>query len=73
MFLPAPEARAVFDQINEVYGKIEGLETRDRQPELGQAGELAFGSAPSVAQFIVARAVSRSAGGSPSSTSTSTC
>ena len=27
VFLPAPEARAVFEQINEVYGKIEGLET----------------------------------------------
>lgn len=57
VFLPAPEARAVFDQINEVYGKIEGLETAIANLGSGQSGALAFGSAPSVAQFIVARAV----------------
>jgi DNA-binding transcriptional LysR family regulator len=57
VFLPAPEARAVFDQINEVYGKIEGLETAIANLSSGESGELAFGSAPSVAQFIVARAV----------------
>jgi DNA-binding transcriptional LysR family regulator len=57
VFLPAPEARAVFDQIHEVYGKIEGLETAIANLGSGQSGALAFGSAPSVAQFIVARAV----------------
>jgi DNA-binding transcriptional LysR family regulator len=57
VFLPAPEARAVFDQINEVYGKIEGLETAIGNLNSGKSGELAFGSVPSVAQFIVARAV----------------
>ncbi len=57
VFLPAPEARAVFDQINEVYGKIEGLDTAIANLSSGELGELAFGSAPSVAQFIVARAV----------------
>lgn len=56
VFLPAPEARAVFDQINEVYGKIEGLETAIANLTSGESGALAFGSAPSVAQFIVARA-----------------
>ena len=57
VFLPAPEARAVFDQINEVYGKIEGLETAIGNLNSGKSGALAFGSVPSVAQFIVARAV----------------
>lgn len=57
VFLPAPEARAVFDQINEVYGKIEGLGTAIANLSSGQSGALAFGSAPSVAQFIVPRAV----------------
>lgn len=57
VFLPAPEARAVFDQIHEVYGKIEGLETAIANLSSGQSGALAFGSVPSVAQFIVARAV----------------
>ncbi len=56
VFLPAPEARAVFEQINEVYGKIEGLETAIARLNSGDSGALAFGSAPSVAQFIVARA-----------------
>jgi DNA-binding transcriptional LysR family regulator len=57
VFLPAPEARAVFDQINEVYGKIEGLETAIGNLSSGKSGELAFGAVPSVAQFIVPRAV----------------
>ena len=57
VFLPAPEARAVFDQINEVYGKIEGLETAIANLNSGDSGALAFGSVPSVAQFILARAV----------------
>jgi DNA-binding transcriptional LysR family regulator len=57
VFLPAPEARGVFDQINEVYGKMEGLETAIANLSSGQSGALAFGSVPSVAQFIVARAV----------------
>lgn len=56
VFLPAPEARAVFEQINEVYGKIEGLQTAISKLNSGESGALAFGSAPSVAQFIVARA-----------------
>lgn len=57
IFLPAPEARAVFDQIHEVYSKIEGLETAIANLNSGGSGALAFGSAPSVAQFILARAV----------------
>jgi DNA-binding transcriptional LysR family regulator len=56
VFLPAPEARAVFDQINEVYGKIEGLDTAIANLSSGESGALAFASVPSVAQFIVARA-----------------
>ena len=56
VFLPAAEARAVFEQINEVYGKIEGLDTAIARLNSGEFGALAFGSAPSVAQFIVARA-----------------
>ena len=58
-FLPAAEARAVFDQINEVYAKIAGLETALGRLASGASGALAFGSAPSVAQFIVARAAMR--------------
>lgn len=54
VFLPAPEARAVFDQIHEVYSKVEGLETAIANLTSGARAELAFGSAPSVAQFILA-------------------
>ena len=57
VFLPAPEARAVFDQINEVYGKIEGLETAIGNLNSGKSGALAFGSVP------VGGAVHRGAGG----------
>jgi DNA-binding transcriptional LysR family regulator len=42
LFLPAPEARAVFDQINEVYGKIEGLQTAIANLSSGESGALAF-------------------------------
>jgi DNA-binding transcriptional LysR family regulator len=56
-FLPAPEARAVFDQINEVYAKMEGLETAIGNLGSGAAGELALAAVPSIAQFILPRAV----------------
>ena len=46
----------MFEQINEVYGKIEGLQTAIARLNSGDSGALAFRSAPSVAQFIVARA-----------------
>ncbi|MFS4437688.1 LysR family transcriptional regulator [Paracoccaceae bacterium GXU_MW_L88] len=54
-FLPAPEARRVFDQINEVFGKMDGLEAALSDLKSGKSGLLAFGSVPSVAQFMVAR------------------
>lgn len=56
VFLPAAEAQGVFDQINEVYSRIAGLDTAIANLNSGSSGSLAFGSAPSVAQFIVARA-----------------
>lgn len=56
-FLPAPEARAVFDQINEVYAKMEGLEAAIGNLGSGEAGELALAAVPSIAQFILPRAV----------------
>lgn len=56
LFLPAPEARAVFDQIHEVYSKVEGLDTAIANLTSGALASLALGSAPSVAQFILARA-----------------
>jgi DNA-binding transcriptional LysR family regulator len=55
VFLPAPEARAVFDQIHEVYSKVEGLEAAVANLNSGARAALAFGAAPSVAQFIIAR------------------
>jgi DNA-binding transcriptional LysR family regulator len=55
VFLPAPEARAVFDQIHEVYSKVEGLDTAIANLTSGARAALAFGAAPSVAQFITAR------------------
>ena len=55
VFLPAPEARAVFDHVHEVYSKVEGLDTAIANLTSGAQAALAFGSAPSVAQFIIAR------------------
>ncbi|QDL92421.1 LysR family transcriptional regulator [Paroceanicella profunda] len=57
LFVPAAEAQAVFDQINEVYLKIEGLDFALDNLRKGRDAELAFGSVPSIAQFMVSRAV----------------
>lgn len=57
VFIPASEAQAIFDQINAVYEKVEGLEYAFDSLKKGRDAALAFGSVPSIAQFIVARAV----------------
>ncbi|WP_118135072.1 LysR family transcriptional regulator [Oceanicella sp. SM1341] len=57
LFVPAAEAKLVFDQIHEVYLKVEGLDFALDNLRKGRGAELAFGSVPSIAQFMVSRAV----------------
>ena len=57
LFVPSVEARRVFDQIREVYKGVENLQGSIASLKQGQDVALSFASAPSVAQFIAARAI----------------
>lgn len=57
LFLPSVEASRVFDQIREVYRGVENLQQAVGSLQKGQDVRLAFASAPSIAQFIAARAL----------------
>ncbi|WP_299906698.1 LysR family transcriptional regulator [uncultured Paracoccus sp.] len=56
-FIPSVEAGAVFEQISNVYKGVENLQLAINSLEKGEDVRLAFASAPSVAQFIAARAI----------------
>jgi len=56
-FIPSVEAGPVFDQISAVYKGVENLQVAIESLEKGENVKLAFASAPSVAQFIAARAM----------------
>ncbi|AUH33943.1 LysR family transcriptional regulator [Paracoccus tegillarcae] len=56
-FIPSVEAGPVFAQISTVYKDVENLQIAIDSLEKGQDVRLAFASAPSVAQFIAARAM----------------
>ncbi|AJE44872.1 LysR family transcriptional regulator [Celeribacter indicus] len=57
LFVPSVEAQAVFDQIRAVYKGVENLQLALDSLRKGEDVELSFASAPSVAQFIAARAI----------------
>ncbi|OCX67340.1 LysR family transcriptional regulator [Thioclava sp. SK-1] len=56
-FVPSVEASKVFDQVREVYKGVENLQMALTSLQKGEDVRLAFASAPSVAQFIAARAI----------------
>lgn len=57
LFVPSVEARPIFDQIRLVYKDVENLSLAIASLKRGEDAGLAFASAPSIAQFIAARAV----------------
>lgn len=59
LFVPSMEAGRVFDQIREVYKGVENLQQAVGALQQGDDVRLAFASAPSIAQFIAARALQR--------------
>jgi len=59
LFVPSVEASKVFDQIREVYKGVENLQTALDSMQKGEDVHLAFASAPSIAQFVAARAIGR--------------
>ena len=56
-FVPSVEAEAVFDQIGRIHRDVENLGHTLDALHRGETTELAIASAPSIAQFIAARAV----------------
>lgn len=56
-FVPSVEAGAVFEQIGRVYRDIENLSHAIDSLHRGETTELRLASAPSIAQFVAARAV----------------
>lgn len=57
VFVPAPEAHAIFEMLNQVYRQVENLNAAVTSVQKGQDFALSFASAPSIAQFIAARAI----------------
>ncbi|MER5173620.1 LysR family transcriptional regulator [Thioclava sp. GXIMD2076] len=57
LFVPSVEAQAVFDQIRTVYKDVANLQLALDSLKKGENVALAFGSAPSVAQFVAPRAI----------------
>jgi DNA-binding transcriptional LysR family regulator len=56
-FVPTPEARDVFTQLQEVHKKLDDLQYSITQLGRGQDVELSIGSVPSIAHVMVPRAV----------------
>ena len=57
LFVPAPEATRVFEMIHLLHRQMQNLNAAVGSLKKGQDARLGFASAPSVAQFIAARAV----------------
>lgn len=57
LFVPAPEARAIFGMVHEVHRQVENLNAAVSALRRGGETALAFATAPSVAQVIAARAI----------------
>ncbi|HEX9856738.1 MAG TPA: LysR family transcriptional regulator [Paracoccaceae bacterium] len=57
LFLPATEAHSIFEMIHQVYGQMENLNAAVSSLQKGEDVRLSFASAPSIAQFIAARAI----------------
>lgn len=56
-YVPAEEARTIFEQINDVHRKIDNLQFAIDRLSRGADVELQFGSVPSIANVMVPRAV----------------
>lgn len=57
LFLPSAEAHAMFEMVHQVYRQMTNLNEAVSSLKKGEEFTLAFASAPSIAQFIAARAI----------------
>jgi DNA-binding transcriptional LysR family regulator len=58
-YVPTPEARNIFDLLDNVYRKVEDLQVAVDRLGKGEGRELSFASVPSIANVMVPRAVER--------------
>ena len=56
-FVPAAEAHGLFEMVHQVYRQFENLNAAVTSLQKGEDVRLSFASAPSIAQFIAARAI----------------
>ena len=56
-YLPTPEAKDIFNQINTVYDKVEDLQYVIRRLNRGADSELRIGSVPSISNVMMPRAI----------------
>lgn len=57
LFTPSTEAAAIFELVHQVHRQMENLNTAVASLRKGEDVRLSFASAPSIAQFIAARAI----------------
>lgn len=55
--VPTPVSGAIFEQVNNIFGKVEDLRHLIERIDRGDTQELIFGSVPSIASVMVPRAV----------------
>jgi len=58
-YVPTPEARNIFDLLDNIHGKVEDLQIAIDRLDKGEGRELSFASVPSIANVMVPRAVER--------------
>lgn len=58
-FIPTAEAKGIVDQVNDIYRKVENLQFSIDSLKRGAASVFSFASVPSIAQFVMPRAVQR--------------
>lgn len=58
-YVPTPEARNIFDLLDNIHGKVEDLQIAIERLGKGEGRELSFASVPSIANVMVPRAVER--------------
>lgn len=57
LFVPSAEAAAIFEMVHQVHRQMENLNAAVASLQKGEDVRLSFASAPSIAQFIAARAI----------------
>ena len=58
-FIPTAEAKGIVDQVNDIYRKVENLQFSIDSLKRGAALVFSFASVPSIAQFVMPRAIKR--------------